>query len=966
MPNCPQCGAELGSSDPAGLCPRCLIQGAFDSSVGADQSSAQTTDAATVAAVDDFGRYHILRSLGEGGMGTVYLAEQREPIRRLVALKVVKLGMDTNEVLARFAKERQALAVMDHPNIARIFDAGATSKGRPYFVMEYIEGAPITRFCDGKRMTIGQRLELFLAVCRAVHHAHQKGVIHRDLKPSNVLVMEQDRAPVPKVIDFGIAKATDQRTVENTLLTQFGQMVGTPEYASPEQADVMTGDVDESSDVYSLGVILYELLVGTVPFDAARIRQAGLVEMLRIMREEEAPPLSRKLTATGPAAADIAAHRQTDAASLRRLVNGDLNSIALKALDKVRGRRYPSVAGLAADVQRHIEHRPVLASPPSRLYRARKFLRRNRLAVLGVAGGFAALLLLAMAGYEWFHARRSPPPVVSQRDWVPLTDFADSAVSPALSPDGHILTFIRGGETFCGKGEIYAKLLPNGEPVQLTHDSVMKMSPQFSPDGSNIAYTAVDLSRAQDNWNTWVIPALGGESRLMLPNAEGLTWIGGGHLLFSEIKTGLHMALVTATETRDQSRDVYLPPSERGMAHRSAISPDHKWVLVSEMDNGGWLPCRLVPFDGSTAGKPIGPPDAGCTYVGWSPDQKWMYVSSDAGGRFHIWRQSFPDGEPQQVTSGATEEEGIAVAPDGRSLVTSVGLRQSTLWVRDGKGERQVSSEGYAAYPQFSPDGKKLYYLVRRESVSGQLIDFLVSGELWVANLETGQGEHLLPNFLITGYSISHDGMEIVFSAKEKKNRTHLWLASVDFRFPPRQFSSPANEDQPHWDASGHIYFRAAEGKSNFLYRMNADGSERVKMLPDPILEFEDVSPDGRWALVARTFGQEAPLFASSLDGGGSVTICPGLCFAQWTSDGGTFSVMVARPSGGVETLVVPVSPSKSLPPLPSAGLQTRTDMERVRGAKILNGFVTPGPKPGISASLHRDVHRNLYSVSLQ
>jgi serine/threonine protein kinase len=382
MPSCPQCGEQVGSGDPAGLCPKCLMLGAFESSVGADGSVTRTIFTAGVAAADDdFGRYRVLRLLGEGGMGTVYLAEQSEPIRRRVALKVVKAGMDTAQVLARFYNERQALAMMDHPNIAQIFDAGATAKGRPYFVMEYIEGAPITQYCDRERLTTRQRLALFLAVCRAVEHAHRKGVIHRDVKPSNVLVAEHDGVPVPKVIDFGIAKATDKWAVENTLLTQFGQIVGTPEYASPEQADTMTGDIDQVSDVYSLGVLLYELLIGAVPFDTATLRNAGLAEMLRIIREDEAPTLPRKLSSMGAAAGEIATRRRTDPASLRRLVDGDLNSITMKALEKTPARRYASVAELAADIQRHMEDRPVLASPASRLYRARKFLRRHRLAV---------------------------------------------------------------------------------------------------------------------------------------------------------------------------------------------------------------------------------------------------------------------------------------------------------------------------------------------------------------------------------------------------------------------------------------------------------------------------------------------------------------------------------------------------------------------------------------------------------
>ena len=433
MPNCPHCEAELGSGDPAGLCPNCLIRGAFDSSLGGDEFATQTIDTPTApTGDDDFGRYEIVRPIGEGGMGTVYLAEQREPIRRRVALKVVKLGMDTSQVLARFAKERQALAMMDHPNIARIFDAGATPKGRPYFVMEYIAGVPITQYCDSKRMTIAQRLEVFLSVCGAVQHAHEKGVIHRDLKPSNVLLTEREGKPLAKVIDFGIAKATDQRAIENTLITQFGQMVGTPEYASPEQAEVMTGDVDETSDVYSLGVLLYELLIGTVPFDSARMRQSGLAEMLRIIREEEPPPLARKLSAMGAAAAGVAANRQTDPASLRSLVDGDLNSITTKALEKVRARRYTSVAALAADVQRHIEDRPVLAASPGRLYRARKFLRRNRSAVFGTTAALAFILLSGVTVWSFLH-RAAPPRVrLTEKKPIVLADFANATGDPVF------------------------------------------------------------------------------------------------------------------------------------------------------------------------------------------------------------------------------------------------------------------------------------------------------------------------------------------------------------------------------------------------------------------------------------------------------------------------------------------------------------------------------------------------------
>ena len=477
MPNCPQCGTGLDSDDPAGLCPQCLIQGAFPSALGVDESRTQTIDTGSGSiAEDDFGRYQILRLLGEGGMGTVYLAEQREPIRRPVALKVIKLGMDTSQVLARFANERQALAVMDHPNIARILDAGATAKGRPYFVMEYIEGVPITEYCDRHRIAIRQRLQLFLLVCRAAHHAHQKGVIHRDIKPTNVLVMEQENAAALKVIDFGISKATDQWALENTLMTQFGQMVGTPEYCSPEQADTVAGEISAATDVYSLGVLLFEMLIGAVPLDSAVLRKSGYAEMLRILREEEAPSLSRKLSVLGEAGAEVAARRQTDLATLRREVAGDLNRIAMKALEKAPERRYGSAAELAADVERYLEHRPVLAAPASRVYRARKFVRRHRAAVFGTA---AAMVFVGVSGVTmWSLARRASPPGMQGAEKRPIVLAGFTNMTGDASFEGTLR------QTLAGElaKSPYLSVLPDARMTATLRLMVRPADTKFSPE----------------------------------------------------------------------------------------------------------------------------------------------------------------------------------------------------------------------------------------------------------------------------------------------------------------------------------------------------------------------------------------------------------------------------------------------------------------------------------------------------
>ncbi len=351
------------------------------------------------------GRYKLLEVLGEGGMGTVYLAEQAAPVSRLVALKLIKIGMDSRAVLARFDAERQALALMDHPNIARVYDGGTTESGQPFFVMELVSGEPITEHCDRRRLPVRARLELFVSVCQAVQHAHQKGIIHRDLKPSNVMVVQVDGRATPKVIDFGVAKATEFKLTDFSL-ADTGAIVGTPAYMSPEQADPASMDIDTRTDVYALGVMLYELLAGSPPIDAKQFKRGAILEMLRMVREVDPPKPSTKVS-TADALPSISANRDVEPAHLKRELQGDLDWIVMMALEKDRSRRYATANGFAADILRHLAHEPVVAAPPSRAYRLRKFVRKHRGAV--IAASLVLLALLAgMAGTTWglFEAKR--------------------------------------------------------------------------------------------------------------------------------------------------------------------------------------------------------------------------------------------------------------------------------------------------------------------------------------------------------------------------------------------------------------------------------------------------------------------------------------------------------------------------------------------------------------------------------
>jgi len=365
---------------------------------------------------DRIGPYRILQLIGEGGCGMVYMAEQEQPVRRRVALKVIKLGMDTRQVIARFEAERQALALMDHSNIARVLDAGATETGRPFFVMELVRGIKITDYCDQNSLSTSQRLELFIQVCRAIQHAHQKGIIHRDIKPSNILVTLHDGVPVPKVIDFGIAKAMDQRLTDKTLFTQFEQFIGTPAYMSPEQAELSGLDIDTRSDVYSLGVLLYELLTSRTPFDAKELLAAGLDAMRRVIREQEPPrPSTRLSTMVDTDLTTVARQRHAPPPKLIHIVKGDLDWIVMKALEKDRTRRYDTASSFAADVQHFLTNEPVVARPPSTLYRVQKMVHRNRLA-FAAAGAVSASILIGLVISTWLFFREKEARRLADRE----------------------------------------------------------------------------------------------------------------------------------------------------------------------------------------------------------------------------------------------------------------------------------------------------------------------------------------------------------------------------------------------------------------------------------------------------------------------------------------------------------------------------------------------------------------------
>jgi serine/threonine protein kinase/Tol biopolymer transport system component len=909
----------------------------------------------TLASGTKLGDYEVKSLLGSGGMGEVYRARDSR-LGRDVAIKVLPsfLSADSDR-LRRFEQEARAAAALSHPNILAVFQM-STYEGTPYLVSELLEGETLREQVMRGRLSVCTAIDYCLQIVRGLVAAHDKGIVHRDLKPENLFVTKDGRL---KILDFGLAKLTQPQSSsehsELTLIegTEAGVVMGTVGYMSPEQVRGQTAD--HRADIFAFGAILYEMLAGKRAFQ----KPTSAETMTAILNED--PPGISQVTTNIPAALQRVVHRCLEKNPEQRFQSASDLAFAVDALSEKSGsvRVYPGKEGgwrgLFAFIR---EHRLWTAEGLGSSLPAAS--RNARLVALVVAS--LALLVVGFAIFLWRHTGAH-----AGASWVQITNFADSAVSPALSSDGRMITFIRGPETFVTPGQIYVKMLPDGQPVQLTHDNLRKMAPVFSPDGSRIAYTATNTSFG---WNTWIMPVLGGEPKETLPNAAALTWIDKQHLLFSEIKTGIRMALVTAEESRSGERDVYVPANKAGMAHRSWLSPDRKWVLVSEMDDIGWQPCRLLPFDGSSAGTGAGPQKSKCTYAAWSPDGKWMYFSADAGDGFHLWRQRFPKAAPEQITFGPTEEEGIAVAQDGRSLVTSVGSRQGSVWLHDAKGDRQISSEGFAALPGlgfgelaarsvFSPDGKKLFYFARKKGSRA-----FNSGELRMADLESGQEEVVLPGILMNDFDLAQDGNRIAFASFNEQGSSRVWMAALDHRTPPRQVTS-IESDRPSFGPAGTLFFRGREGDSDIVYRVELNDTKPRRISVIPVPGFYVVSPDGEWCVMNRP-----PEMAQPLRGGPKFRICDS-CEVGWGPSGKYFYVRLRDTGfmGGGKVYVIALPAGKSLPALPLSGIKSAESFKGLNVVSVIGmtglSIFAPGPNPSTYAYSRMTVQRNLFRIPL-
>jgi len=872
------------------------------------------------------GAYIVQTPLGAGGMGTVYRALDTK-LNRSVAIKFLADDLADATARRRFQREAQTASALNHPHILTVLDAGEVDN-RQYLVTEYVDGGTLRQWMAAPH-DWREAIEVLTGVADALAAAHEAGILHRDLKPENILIT---RSGYAKLADFGLAKLRDVAAPEDAatvadMRTRAGVIVGTAAYMSPEQAIGRT--LDQRSDIFSFGIVLYEVLAGRRPFSGP-----SQPDVLDAILRKSPDPLPDAI----PAA---------------------LRAVIAKTLENNPAERYQSMREVVVDLRRLLRSS---AEQPQAASAGRLLTRRP---IVAVAAGLIVLVgvvvaVLTLRGSAK-HASRTG------LQYTQLTNFADSAVQPALSPDGKMLTFLRAEDPTLGStGQVYVKLLPDGDAVQLTRDNSIKMGPRFSPDGSRIAYTNA-FGAAAETMDTWVVPVLGGQPQHLLANGEGLTWINSPsqppRVLFSEMTgRGGQMSLVTASESRAEARTVYLPPTEGGMAHRSYVSPDRKWLLAVEMENAAWLPCRLVPFDGSSPGKPVGPAPAQCTDAAWSPDGKWLYFSTNTGGGTHVWRQRFPDGTPEQVTFGVTEEHGIDFASDGRSFVTSIGTSQSTVWVHDANGTRQLTSEGYAFRPAISPDGQKLYYLVRGDSTGS-----FISGGLWVTDLASGQNQRLLPDFQIQTYSISADGQRIAFV--DGRAPGGVWIAPLNAQTPPRQLVAMSSW-AVYFGTPGELVLAASEKDGTiFVYRISERDGATEKIVDTSNIFTFDVSPDGQF-VVAQDSRRWGSLKVYPRGHGDPLLVCESCSPPQgtdpkppdmnWTRDG---KFLYLKFDGS--TYAIPLSAGRMLPDIPAKGFQSKEQVAALPGARLVSDEpnVLPGPDPSIYAFTKVTTQRNIYRV---